>query len=211
MKNKLQIGGMLAAIVSGVLFTTAALAGGVGDSYVGAKKDQYLKDSSGDCVRTSRWKKEDMTVECGAEPVVEAKKAPPPPPPPPPPAEPVYEKTTLSAGALFDFNSATLKADGKKAIEAVAENIRSKGASVVDIDIIGHTDSVGSEEYNQQLSVRRATAVRDYIVSNYPKVDASLIDVSGKGESSPIADNKTAEGRAQNRRVEVNVGVKVQQ
>jgi OOP family OmpA-OmpF porin len=214
MKNKLQIGGVLAAIATGVFFSTAVLAheaGKANDSYVGSAGGHYITDSSGDCVRTSRWKKEDMTVDCGAEPVVEAKKAPPPPPPPPPPAEPVYEKTTLSAGALFDFNSATIKPEGEKALEAVAENIRSKGASVVDIDIIGHTDSVGPEEYNQQLSVRRATAVRDHIVSKYPNVDPSIIDVSGKGESSPVADNKTAEGRAQNRRVEVNVGVKVQQ
>jgi OOP family OmpA-OmpF porin len=209
MKNKVQIGGLLTAIVTMLFFTTPVLADPA-KGYLDGPGGQVVKDSSGDCVRTSSWKKEDMTVECGAEPVVEAKKAPPPPPPPPPPAEPVYEKTTLSAGALFDFNSATLKADGKKAIEAVAENIRSKGASVVDIDIIGHTDSVGAEEYNQQLSVRRATSVRDYIVNNYPKVDASLIDVSGKGESSPVADNKTAEGRAQNRRVEIHVGVKVQ-
>lgn len=211
MKNKRQIGGVITAVAASVLFTGAAVAheaGTADGSYVGGTGKHYITDSSGNCVRTGSWKKEDMTVDCGAEPVVEAKKA--PPPPPPPPAKPVYEKTSLSAGALFDFNSATLKDEGKQAIEAVAERIRSKGASVVDIDIIGHTDSVGPEEYNQQLSVRRATAVRDHIVSNYPKVDASIIDVSGKGESSPVADNSTAEGRAQNRRVEINVGVKVQ-
>jgi OOP family OmpA-OmpF porin len=210
MKNKRQIGGVLAAIAAGVLFTSAAVAheaGTADGSYVGGTGKHYITDSSGNCVRTGSWKKEDMTVDCGAEPVVEAKKA---PPPPPPPAEPVYEKTSLSAGALFDFNSDALKDEGKQALDAVAESIKSKGASVVDIDIIGHTDSVGAEEYNQQLSVRRATSVKDYIVSNYPKVDASIIDVSGKGESSPVADNGTAEGRARNRRVEVNVGVKVQ-
>jgi OOP family OmpA-OmpF porin len=212
MKNKRQIGGVITAIAASVLFTSAAVAheaGTAGDSYVGGTGKHYITDSSGNCVRTGSWKKEDMTVDCGAEPVVEAKKAP-PPPPPPPPAEPVYEKTSLSAGALFDFNSATLKDEGKQALDVVAQDIRSKGASVVDIDIIGHTDSVGPEEYNQQLSVRRATSVRDFIVSNYPKVDPSIIDVSGKGESSPVADNSTAEGRAKNRRVEVNVGVKVQ-
>ncbi len=213
MKNKLQISGILTAFAAGIFFTSAAIAheaGKAGDSYVGSSHHHYIIDSSGNCVRTGSWKKGDQTVDCGAEPVVEAKKAPPPPPPPAPPAEPVYEKTTLSAGTLFDFDSATLKPEGQQALEAVAERIRSKGASVVDIDIIGHTDSVGAEVYNQQLSVRRAAAVRNHIVSNYPKIDASIIDVSGKGESSPVADNSTAEGRAKNRRVEVNVGVKVQ-
>ena len=210
MKNKLLIGGVLAAIASGAIFSTATLAADGSDSYVNVNKGQLLKDSSGNCVRTGTWKKEDMTVECGAKPVVEAK-APPPPPPPPPPAEPVYEKTTLSSEALFDHDKSNLKPEGKKAIGAVAEKIRSMGASVVDIEIIGHTDSQGSEEYNQKLSVRRATAVRDYIVNNYPKVDASIIRITGMGETSPVADNKTKEGRAQNRRVEVNVGVKVPQ
>jgi OOP family OmpA-OmpF porin len=211
MKNKLQISGVLIAAAAGVLLTSAAIAheaGKASGSYVGSSHHHYITDSSGNCVRTGSWQEGDQTVDCGAEPVVEAKKAPPPPPPPAPPAEPVYEKTSLSAGALFDFNSDELKDEGKQALEAVGERIRNKGASVVDIDIIGHTDSVGAEEYNQQLSVRRATSVKNFIVSK--GIDASIIDVSGKGESSPVADNKTAEGRAQNRRVEVNVGVKVQ-
>ena len=71
--------------------------------------------------------------------------------------------------------------------------------------MVGHTDSVGAEEYNMGLSVRRATSVKNYIVDQ--GVDAGIIDVSGKGESMPIASNDTAAGRAQNRRVEVNIGV----
>ena len=80
----------------------------------------------------------------------------------------------------------------------------------MDIDIIGHTDSVGDEDYNQQLSGRRASAMRDFLVTER-KVDSNIIDVSGMGESSPVADNATAEGRALNRRVEVRVGVKAPQ
>ena len=112
----------------------------------------------------------------------------------------------LNASALFDFDKATLKPEGKASLDAVGDKIQSKGATVVDVDVIGHTDSIGSEEYNQQLSLRRATSVKDYIVSK--GVDASIIDVSGKGESQPVADNSTKEGRAQNRRVEVRIGVK---
>jgi OOP family OmpA-OmpF porin len=188
-------------VAGGMLLASTAMAheaGKANNSYVGAAggSGHYVTDSSGSCVRTGSWKVEDMTVDCGAEP---------PKAPTPPPA-PVYEKISLSATALFDFDKAVLKPEGREALDAVGEKIKSKGASVVDIDIVGHTDSIGSEEYNQGLSERRANAVRDYIVSK--GVDGNIIDVSGAGESSPVADNSTKEGRAQNRRVEVSIGVK---
>jgi OOP family OmpA-OmpF porin len=116
-----------------------------------------------------------------------------------------YEKNTLSTAALFDFDSAVLKDSGKAALQELGDAIKARGARVVDIDIIGHTDSIGPAEYNMDLSVRRAESVRDYLVSE--GVDAGIIDVSGEGETNPIASNDTAEGRAQNRRVEVNVGI----
>jgi OOP family OmpA-OmpF porin len=143
-----------------------------------------------------------MTVDCGAEPMVEAKA--PPPPPPPPPAEPVYETVTLKAGALFDLNKSTLKPAGMQELDALASKIGGT-ARVSNVKIVGHTDSTGTESYNQQLSVRRATAVRDYLVSK--GVDPNLMSVSGMGESAPVADNRTSAGRAQNRRVEVSIGV----
>lgn len=206
MKNDYRIGGFVASIAAGLLFANTAIAHEAGianDSYVGAAGGggHYITDSSGNCVRTGSWKVEDMTVDCGAEPPkAEA------PPAPPPPAAPTYESMSLNANALFDFDKATLKPEGKAALDAVGDKIQSKGATVVDIDVVGHTDSIGSEEYNQALSLRRATSVKDYIVSK--GVDPSIIDVSGKGESQPVADNSTKEGRAQNRRVEVRIGVK---
>jgi len=205
MKNDYRFGGFVASIAAGLLFANTAIAheaGTANDSYVGAAGGggHYITDSSGNCVRTGSWVVEDMTVDCGAEPVAEA------PPAPPPPAAPTYESMNLNASALFDFDKATLKPEGKASLDAVGDKIQSKGATVVDVDVIGHTDSIGSEEYNQQLSLRRATSVKDYIVSK--GVDASIIDVSGKGESQPVADNSTKEGRAQNRRVEVRIGVK---
>ena len=116
-----------------------------------------------------------------------------------------YEKNTMSASALFDHDKSNLKDEGKAALHALDESIKAKGASVVDINVIGHTDSDGTEEYNMALSIRRAEAVRDYMVSE--GVDAAIIDVSGEGELNPIASNATKEGRAENRRVDIHVGI----
>ena len=200
MKNVYRIGGLASSIAVGLLFANTVLAheaGIVNESYVGDAKHHYITDSSGNCVRTSSWKVEDMTVDCGAEPPV-AKVAVPPP-------APVYEKMTVSAEALFDHDKSVLKPEGKAALHELDEAIKAKGARVVDIDVIGHTDSDGTEEYNQALSERRAQAVRDYMVSE--GVDPNIIDVSGEGESNPVASNATKEGRAENRRVDIHVGV----
>ena len=204
MKHEYHIGRLIGSIAAGMLLANVAVAheaGTVNSGYVGDSQKHYITHSTGDCVRTGHWKKEDQTVDCGLVPV--AKKA-----PPPPPAAPTYEKFTLAAEALFDHDKSVVKQAGKDALHALDNKIKSKGATVVDIDVIGHTDSDGTEEYNQALSIRRANAVKDFMVSE--GIDASIIDVSGKGELSPIADNRTREGRALNRRVEVHVGVKRQ-
>jgi OOP family OmpA-OmpF porin len=122
------------------------------------------------------------------------------------PAAPVYETATIKAEALFDFDKSDLKPEGKAAVHDLDADIKTKGAQVIDINVVGHTDSIGTEEYNQALSLRRATAVKDYMVSE--GIDPGIIDVSGMGESDPVADNSTKAGRAQNRRVEISVGVK---
>jgi OOP family OmpA-OmpF porin len=199
MKNVYRIGGLASSIAVGLLFANTVLAHEAGianESYVGDSRRHYITDSSGNCVRTSSWKAEDMTVDCGAEPPVAVV-------PPPPPA-PVYEKMTVSAEALFAHDKYALKPEGKAALHELDEAIKAKGARVVDIDVIGHTDSDGTEEYNQALSERRAQAVRDYMVSE--GVDPNIIDVSGEGELNPIASNATSEGRALNRRVDIHVG-----
>ena len=201
MKNVYRIGGLASSIAVGLLFANTVLAdagGTVNESYLGDAKHHYVRDSSGNCVRTSSWKAEDMTIDCGAEPpVVENVPVPPP--------APVYEKNTMAAEALFDHDKSTLKPAGQQALQDLGDTIKAKGARVVDIDVIGHTDSDGSEEYNQSLSVRRAQSVKDYLVSE--GVDAAIIDVSGQGELNPVVSNATKEGRAQNRRVDILVGV----
>ena len=201
MKNVYRIGGLASSIAVGLLFANTVLAdagGTVNESYLGDAKHHYVRDSSGNCVRTSSWKAEDMTIDCGAEPpVVENVPVPPP--------APVYEKNTMAAEALFDHDKSTLKPAGQQALQDLGDTIKAKGARVVDIDVIGHTDSDGSEEYNQALSVRRAQSVKDYLVSE--GVDPAIIDVSGQGELNPVVSNATKEGRAQNRRVDILVGV----
>jgi len=115
-----------------------------------------------------------------------------------------YEKYTVSAEALFDFDKYVLKPQGIAALQNLGAQIRSQGLRVKDIDITGHTDSIGSDAYNMRLSERRAMAVRNFLVSE--GVNSSIIGVSGMGERQPVASNDTAEGRALNRRVEVLVG-----
>lgn len=201
MKNVYRIGGLASSIAVGLLFANTVLAhdaGIVNESYVGDSRHHYITDSSGNCVRTSSWKAEEMTIDCGAEPPPVAKV------PVPPPA-PVYQKTTVSAEALFGHDRSDLRPEGKAALHELDESIKAKGARVVDIDVIGHTDSDGTEEYNQALSVRRAQSVRDFMVSE--GVDPNIIDVSGQGELNPVASNATKEGRALNRRVDIHVGV----
>ena len=117
-----------------------------------------------------------------------------------------YEKNTVSASALFDHDKAVLKDKGKTALHALDESIKARGANVVDVRVIGYTDSEGTEKYNMGLSIRRAEAVRDYMVSE--GVAPSIIKVSGEGETNPVASNATPEGRAQNRRVDIHVGTK---
>ena len=127
----------------------------------------------------------------------------PAPAPKPAPVAPVVkaEKVTFAADAFFDFDKSALKSEGKAKLDEVAE--KTKGLNLEVIIAVGHTDSVGTEAYNQKLSVRRSEAVKAYLVSK--GIEKNRVYTEGKGKKQPIADNKTAEGRAKNRRVEIEV------
>jgi len=110
-------------------------------------------------------------------------------------------KVSLSADTLFDFDKSVLKLGGTAKLDELVAKI--KGTQVDVVIATGHTDSVGSDEYNQRLSLARADAVKAYLVSH--GIDIKRVRTVGKGEAEPVADNATAEGRAKNRRVDVSV------
>jgi OOP family OmpA-OmpF porin len=123
-----------------------------------------------------------------------------PPPPPPPPAPPVQKKIVLR-GVNFDFDKSSIRADARPVLDEAINILKSQGGVAIIAE--GHTDSTGSDSYNQGLSVRRANAVRDYLVAG--GIEASRISTEGFGETQPVASNSTRDGRAQNRRVELKV------
>jgi len=175
--------------------------------------NEVWKNASGECWRNSSWTPATAAPGCDgaivekkvvAEPPAPAAPAPmaamPAPAPAPAPA-PVASKVTYAADAFFDFDKSVLKAEGKAKLDGLVDKIKDIKLEVV--IAVGHTDSVGTDAYNQKLSLRRAEAVKAYLVTK--GIEKNRIYTEGKGERAPIADNKTSAGRAKNRRVEVEV------
>ncbi|HXC39227.1 MAG TPA: OmpA family protein [Burkholderiales bacterium] len=177
------------------------------------------KNAYGQCWRTTYTTPADATQECDpdlvpkpAPPAPAAAPAAPAPAPAPAPAAPaprpapagvapVTEKVSLSADVLFDFDKSVVKPEGKAKLDDLVSKLKAVNLEV--IIAIGHTDSIGSKAYNQKLSVRRAEAVKAYLISK--GIAANRIYTEGKGETQPVASNKTKDGRSKNRRVEVEV------
>jgi OOP family OmpA-OmpF porin len=203
------------AVAFGLVAAPAFAQQGKGTSgYVTDTRNAIVKDPYNLCWRTGYWTPAIANCECDKDllpkqvcepppppaPVV----APPPPAPkpaPPPPPKPVTEKVTFAADVFFDFDKAVLKPEGKAKLDDLVGKLKATALEV--IIAIGHTDSIGSDAYNQKLSVRRAEAVKAYLVSK--GIEPNRIYTEGKGKSQPIADNRTAAGRAKNRRVEIEV------
>ncbi len=162
------------------------------------------------CWRDNFWTPATAAVGCdGAIVAPVAAPAPAPAAAPAPEAAPVpapapviaAAKVTYAADAFFDFDKAVIKPEGKAKLDDLVAKVKDINLEV--IIAVGHTDSIGTDAYNQKLSVRRAEAVKAYLVSK--GIEKNRVYTEGKGEKQPVADNKTAAGRAKNRRVEVEV------
>ena len=152
------------------------------------------------CWRTGYWTPQQALRECDPDlvpvaPVVVVE----PPPPELFTSTGDYPKSTFSADVFFDFDKAVIKPQGKAALDGLLGQI--KGVNLEVIVAVGHADGIGSDAYNNRLSIRRAEAIKAYLVSQ--GVEPNRVYVEGKGKSTPRADNRSAEGRAKNRRVEI--------
>jgi len=201
-----------------MLFATAALATAAGaqtvDNWVSANGITWKNGTNELCWRDANWTPATAAVGCDGA-IVAPKAAPAPAPAPAPAAAPVAPKpapapapvppaatkVTYAADAFFDFDKAVLKPEGKAKLDDLVGKV--KGINLEVIIAVGHTDAVGTDGYNQSLSVKRSEAVKAYLVSK--GIEKNRVYTEGKGEKQPVADNKTTEGRAKNRRVEIEV------
>ena len=108
---------------------------------------------------------------------------------------------TFAADAFFDFDKSALKPEGKAKLDDLVSKMG--GINLEVIIAVGHTDAIGNDAYNQKLSIARSESVKNYLVSK--GVEKNRVYTEGKGEKQPVADNKSTEGRAKNRRVEIEV------
>ena len=189
---------LLASVIT--ISASAAMAQGR-DNWTGSDGTIPWKNSDGTlCWRDNNWTPASAMAKC------DGWIAPKPPPPPaaakPAPAPAVTQsKITLQADTLYDFDKSTLKPEGKATLDKIAADLSKIKLEV--IIAVGNTDGIGTDAYNMALGQRRAQSVKDYLVSK--GVDQSRIYTESKGKSNPVASNATAEGRAKNRRTDIEV------
>ncbi|CAN5395703.1 OmpA family protein [soil metagenome] len=205
------------------LFATAVLAASVSGAFAQTKSNDNWRANDGTvwkngtselCWRDGGWTPATADPSCDGAlrpPAPAPVPAPPapamaPPAPPAPapivvPPAPISEKVTFAADAFFDFDKAVLKPEGRAKLDDLLSKM--SGINLEVIIAVGHTDSIGTDAYNQRLSVRRAEAVKAYLTGK--GIEKNRVYTEGKGKKQPIADNRTAQGRAQNRRVEIEV------
>ena len=198
--------------------TPAEFAAADGSNQVRSATGEPWRDGPGtECWRTPNW------TPATAYPTCDGAAKPPPPPAPmaaaapaPPPAarpaapaapavaaapRPAAQKVTYAADTFFDFDKYAIKPEGKAKLDDLVD--KTKGIALEVIIAVGYTDNIGSFAYNQKLSERRANAVKEYLVSK--GIEKNRVYTEGKSYNNPIASNSTPEGRAKNRRTEIEV------
>jgi len=200
----------VAMLVASAAFVTVAGAQTV-DNWVSSNGITWKNGTNELCWRDSNWTPATAAVGCDGAIVAQAAPAPAPvaapapavvaPAPAPAPQPVAASKVTYAADAFFDFDKSVLKPEGKAKLDDLVGKVKDINLEV--IIAVGHTDSIGTNAYNQKLSVRRSEAVKAYLVSK--GIEKNRVYTEGKGELQPVANNKTKEGRAKNRRVEIEV------
>jgi OOP family OmpA-OmpF porin len=229
MNKPVQIAALVAAALMASTAAHAQKANPQNSGYVLSPDASVVKNATGLCWRTGYFTPANAIAGCDDDLLPKAAPAPAPSPmapppvaapapaprqvtppapapapaprPAPAPAAPTSEKVTFAADAFFDFDKSVLKPEGKAKLDDLTGKLKAITLEV--IIAVGHTDAVGTDAYNQKLSVKRAESVKAYLVSK--GVEANRVYTEGKGEKQPTADNKTTEGRAKNRRVEIEV------
>lgn len=194
------IGGVASAQQVRAVADPAVIAQNIGkgqDNWVNVSGLPWMNGTNEHCWRNAFWTPATGLPGCDGTIIAQA----PAPVAPPPVAAPVSEKVVYDADTFFDFDKTDIKPDGRTMLDELVRQVQQLELEV--IIAVGHTDSIGSETYNQGLSERRANAVKTYLVNR--GIDPNRIYTEGKGESQPVASNATREGRAQNRRVELEV------
>ncbi|MEP7371192.1 MAG: OmpA family protein [Nitrosospira sp.] len=187
MKNIVAKKLLLGAVVLPVLFSGTAMAQEQPEAYASDGRGSVVRDSSGDCWRTGYWTPAMAIYECDPDllPKPEKKAEAPAPVAPAPVPAPVTEpeKVSLSADELFDFDKAVLKPGGKQALDDLVGKLG--GIKYDTIVAIGYADRIGADEYNKKLSLRRAEAVKAYLVKE-KGIPADKIFTDGKGEANSV-------------------------
>ncbi|HER34243.1 MAG: OmpA family protein [Halothiobacillaceae bacterium] len=189
-----------ASIAATFAFSGQALAGG--DSpYVFNSNGEPVKTGHGPCLYNNHGELNSETAieECNPE-LIEKEAKPAPKPVVEPPPAPEMKTVTLEADTFFDFDKSFLRPEGKGALDALVRDMGDLN-SVAEVSVVGHTDYIGTDEYNQGLSERRAASVKEYLIEQ--GIPANRIEAIGRGETE--ADGKTSAERQDDRRVDVTI------
>jgi OmpA-OmpF porin, OOP family len=200
--NRILISVAVAAALSPAMAAERPFSGRAG--YVVDSQNNPVTTGGGQCLKTGGWTPALAAEPCDPVPrkvvvAPEPKPAPPPPqvepapPPPPPPPKIVIQTVDLSADALFAFDQAALEPEGKSMLDDLARQL---GDVRVDtVIVVGHADRIGPPEYNQKLSERRASSVKEYLASA-ANIPADRINVEPKGAAEPVTRREDCRGLA---------------